>query len=99
MAGNEVVLAVCVVFDDLFGERPGIPNVAVVEYEVGVDEPGSCFLEERVEQFEHLSAQKLIVAVNDQKDFVGPAVLQRSPAQIEHSLLLLLIAYHLIIVT
>ena len=46
MAGNEVVLAVCVVFDDLFGERPGIPNVAVVEYEVGVDEPGSCFLEE-----------------------------------------------------
>lgn len=51
-------------------------------------------MEDGVVEFEHLSSDKFIVAVDNQKNLIGPAELLGCPSQIGHCSLLLSILDH-----
>ncbi len=65
VAGDEGVLAVSVVPDDLVGEGPRVAHVAADGEEVAVDEPSLPLLEDCAEEFQHLSADQLVITVHD----------------------------------
>lgn len=84
MAYSECVLAVFVILDYGWMEGTRIAQFAIRSKEIRVDEPDTFLLEDRIKQFEHLLAEKLVISVNNHKNVCGRTEAFGSKAQIRH---------------
>ena len=93
VAGDKGVLSIVVVCDDSLGEGPRVSSCSCHRCQkVGVHEVQSFLLKVGIEQFEHLSSDEFVIAVDDHEDVIGFAVVVGGEAQVVHGSHLLLIS-------
>lgn len=70
MADCKAIISILIFLDDIGVIWPGVAHFADGAKEVRIHEPNSFFLEDSVEQLEHLLAQELVVPIHYDQDLL-----------------------------